>query len=325
MNKKERMVMYYDLSISAKSRTFSAPRTITVKKAFELISKLFDSTVEISDEKKSKKISNDKELLYVSDWDWDSTNNIISILINKSDQNKSDPVFTNPPEKSRREVEKFENEGEDFAVHLVIKLSNDDEPALLLIESCQGLGISIVQKLLNQLLKNSEEFNSDDNFRQLHPDGSIDNNGEPKKYHVSFQFDVRGHLSDNLRDDLEQGKIQSIELITDREKHTPMDSDPYFEEKCKTLVLTVQDENHSLTNVYNRIVNVVNSKKDDYSQAKIKFTTSTNIIRTVDMSTADGLAQVYVKKEKLDGFDVDLKSSYDRFNTAILEKIKELL
>jgi hypothetical protein len=42
------------------------------------------------------------------------------------------------------------------------------------------------------------------------------------------------------------------------------------------------------------------------------------------MQTTDGLAQAYVKKEKLDGFESDLKSSYDKLNKTILNKMKEL-
>jgi hypothetical protein len=43
------------------------------------------------------------------------------------------------------------------------------------------------------------------------------------------------------------------------------------------------------------------------------------------MDTDDASAQGYVKKEKLDDFEFDLKSSYDKFCDAILGKMKELL
>ncbi|MEQ1641634.1 MAG: hypothetical protein ABL881_12550 [Novosphingobium sp.] len=43
------------------------------------------------------------------------------------------------------------------------------------------------------------------------------------------------------------------------------------------------------------------------------------------MDTAEGLALAYVKKEKLDGFNVNLESSYEKFNNTILAKMEALL
>ena len=71
--------------------------------------------------------------------------------------------------------------------------------------------------------------------------------------------------------------------------------------------------------------NVFTNKKNDYSRARIKFKTPTGVDRTVEMDTDDASAQGYVKKEKLDDFEFDLKSSYDKFCDAILGKMKELL
>jgi hypothetical protein len=114
-------------------------------------------------------------------------------------------------------------------------------------------------------------------------------------------------------------------LITDKEQFTQFDEDGYIKEKCKTLVLTLKDEEHPVQDKFNRIVNVIKKQKEDYSRAKIKFKTPTGVDRTVEMNTAEGLAQSYVKKEKLDGFELDLKSSYDKFSDPILGKMKDLL
>jgi hypothetical protein len=234
-------------------------------------------------------------------------------------------VFTVPKEKKRRTAEKQEEEGQDFSVHLVIQLpKNDLEPTLVLIEYCTGLGVFTVQKLLNQLLNDAKKLSPND-FEQLHPDGALDNNGKPKKYNVVFRCELDGHISNDLKYDLDHGKVQSIELITDKEQFTQFDEDGYIKEKCKTLVLTLKDEEHPVQDKFNRIVNVIKKQKEDYSRAKIKFKTPTGVDRTVEMNTAEGLAQSYVKKEKLDGFELDLKSSYDKFSDPILGKMKDLL
>jgi hypothetical protein len=316
MKKTERLVFYYDLSISASSRGFEAPKPISVKKAFELM-----QLVPLN--QRVKELSRGNEHLYVADWEW--TGDIISILINKSDKGISDPVFTVPKENKRRTAEKQEEEGQDFSVHMVIQLpENDLKSALIIVEHCAGLGASTVKKLLNNLLIDAKKISPDD-FEQIHPDGAVDNNGKPKKYNVIFKCELDGHISDDLKYDLDHGKVQSIELITEKEQYTNFDEDGYIKEKCKTLVLTLKDDEHPVKNKFNRILNVFNNKKDDYSRAKVKFKTSTGLDRTVEINTAEGLAQAYVKKEKLDGFELDLKSSYEKFNIPILSKMKELL
>ena len=89
------------------------------------------------------------------------------------------------------------------------------------------------------------------------------------------------------------------------------------------MVLTLKDEADK--GKFNIIKNVLTKKKDDYSRARIKFKTPTGVDRTVVMDTNDVSAQGYVKKEKLDGFEFDLKSSYDKFCDVILERMKDLL
>lgn len=316
MKKTERLVFYYDLSIKAESKTFKAPKPISVRKAFELMAY-------VPQEQRIKQMSRGREELYISDWKQDG--DIISILVNKSDKGISDPVFTIPKEKKRRTAEKQEQEGQDFSVHVLVQLPQDDlQPALVLVEYCIGLGIFVVQKLLNQILHDAKSLVPQD-FEQIHPDGAVDDNGKPKKYNVVFKCEFDGHISDDLKYDLDNGKIQSIELITDKEKYTNIDEDGYIQEKCKTLVLTLKDEDKPIKDKFNRLKNVFTNKKDDYSRARIKFKTPTGVDRTVEMDTNDASAQGYVKKEKLDGFDFDLKSSYEKFCDAILGKMKELL
>jgi len=316
MKKTERLIFYYDLSISAESKTFEAPKPISVRKAFQLMEL-------VSREKRLKETSKGREQLYVSEWKWDG--DVISILVNKSDSGMSDPVFTSPKENKRRTAEKQGKEGQDFSVHVLIQLPRDDlQPAITLVEYCSGLGMFVIQRLLNQVLHDAKVFSPQD-FEQTHPDGSVNDSGKPKKYNVVFKCQFDGHISDDLKYDLDNGKIQSIELITEKEKYTNIDEDGYIQEKCKTLVLTLKDEDKSIKNKFNRIKKVLTKKKDDFSHARIKFKTPTGVDRTVEMDTNDASTQGYVKKEKLDKFEFDLKSSYDKFCDPILGKMKELL
>lgn len=316
MKKTERLVFFYDLTIVAESRTFKAPKPISVRKALKLMEL-------VPLEQRIKDMSKGREQLYVSDWKSDG--DTINILVNKSDKGMSDPVFTIPKENKRRTAEKQEKEGQDFSVHIVVQLPQDElNPALLLIEYCTGLGMFVIQRLFNQILRDARAFAPQD-FEQNHPDGALDDAGKPKKYGVVFKCQFDGHVSDGLRHDLDNGKIQSIELISEKEKYASIDEDGYIKEKCKTLVLILKDENNPVKDKFNRMKEVFNKKKDDYSRARIKFKTPTGVDRTVEMDTDAASVQGYVKKEKLDGFEFELKSSYDKFCDAILGKMKELI
>lgn len=316
MKKTERLVFFYDLSIDAESRTFEAPKPISVREAFKLIER-------VPVEERIKSISNGHEQLYISDLEL--ADDTISILINKSDKRIPPPIFSDPTRNTRRIVEVQEHEGQDFSAHVIIRLPQDDlYPAIALLEHCIGLGTPIVIKLLNEVLKKAKSH-SPQSFEQIHPDGSIDNTGRPKMYSTNFKFKLEGHISDELKNDLNNGKIQSIELITEKNKHQCFDEDSYLEEKCKSITLTLKSESNPIADKFSLIANALGRKKDEYNLARIKFKTPTGIDRAVKFEINHIFDQHYVKKEKLDNFESELKSSYDKFCDAILEKMKALL
>jgi len=204
-------------------------------------------------------------------------------------------------------------------------LPDDDlDPALVLIEQCNGLSFTNVQRLLNQVLSDASKI-APKEFEQNHPDGALDAKGKPKKINVKFKFRFDGHLSSTLEDDLNNGSVQSIELITERDKNSSFDEDGYITERCKTLVLTLKDEDRKIRDKYRKIVGVFKKNQEDYSKARIKFKTREGIDRTVSMDTNEGLEKIYVKRAKLEDFEYDLSGSYEKFEPSILEKMKALL
>ncbi len=89
--------------------------------------------------------------------------------------------------------------------------------------------------------------------------------------------------------------------------------------------MTLEDSGVHVSNISDRILNLFKKQNKDYNKAKIKFKTETGLDRTVNMDTTEGLALAYVKKKKLDGFNVYLESSYEKFNKSILAKMEALL
>lgn len=317
MKKEERTIYFYDLDVEAHTGTFTAQKTISVRRAFELIALVPEGM-------RTTTIAKGQQRLYVADFEMND-DAIISILINKSDKSVSDPVFTVPEEGKRRTAEKEDKEGQDYSVHIVIKLGeNDLNPALVAIEHCSGLGVHVIEKLLNKVIKDAKAISPND-FVQIHPDGATDKDGKPKKVNIIYKCNFEGHISDGLKDDLDKGKIQSIELITEKEKFTPFDEEGYIKEKRKSIFLTLKDENHSVKDRLDRIAKVFNKNKEKYQSAKIKFETAAGVPHTLDIDAAEGLTAGYVKKVKIESDKEEFQSSYDSFNKQILGKMKGLV
>lgn len=317
MSKKERLIYFYDLKITASSRGFKYAKTITAYDAMQLISTIPASEMHCN--------LNDLCHIYVSKFEW-VDGDILTILINRSDQNVPNPIFSKFSTQSRREIKKDRHEGQDYSAHIVIKFSTDrSEPALVLIEKNYGLSVSVIKKLFDTLLKNAESITPKAVFfTQNHPDGSMDKEGRLKTYNVSFRSDFLGHVSDSLRDDLNKGTLQSIELITEVEQPGGLDEECYLEEKKSVVILKLNQLHQPVRDKFAAIVNYLSNKKFSYDFGKIRFKTVSGLNRQIDIeqSAADTL---YVKREKINDFSVDLESSYSDFNNEIIDKMKELV
>ena len=61
-------------------------------------------------------------------------------------------------------------------------------------------------------------------------------------------------------------------------------------------------------------------------RARVTFKTVSGIPRHVEIDTASSaVPELYVKKEKIEGFRAPLESSYDAINAEIVAKMKALL
>ena len=126
MRKTERVVLCYDISINTKPET---SKPITIDQAIQLISELPESD-------RSLKNKSKKEYFYLSDIK--KENDMWYILLNKSDQDISDPIFSDPIKQKRRTARKEENEGQDFSSHILIKQDhNSTTPGIMLVLLCQ--------------------------------------------------------------------------------------------------------------------------------------------------------------------------------------------
>lgn len=311
MSKTERKILFYDLKSTAGSRTFDSPTPLSLKRLFQLMELV---PIDI----RKLELSNKTQTIYVSKWK--TTGNDVHILVNRSDQSIADPIFSVPATNSRRTVEKEDDEGQDFSAHILIRLPKiATDSALLLIEQCPGLSAELIGKLFKAILKLARALSPTD-YVQKHPDGSVDELGNPRTYNLRLGFLVDGHISPDFAADLNQGQIRSIELITHRKLNTPFDTVGYFTEDTRTVKLVV-DPGGVVANIANHVMNVFQQNKTTYDVAKVRFVAPDGEQeRTVTLDT-NGAPDNYVKKEIISGFDTLLKNSYEDFNKEILDKM----
>ena len=315
MKKNERVILFFDLEITAEAKDNLSPKPLSIKCAFEILDK-------IPKENRIKYTSKEREALYISDIK--QRNGIITVLINKSDTTIADPVLSNPKIKERRVVSKKPNEGQDYSSHiLLVTNENDPSQALALIESCQGLGASTIKFALESIIKNAETI-APENFTRTHPKGDVDKNGNPRKYGIKHIFTFKAHPSEQFKHDINNGTIHSIELIRNRTHNESFDTEGYFQEERSTLCIKPINKTSLIGRAFLPLSKILNSRATDYDKARIKFKTPEGLERSIsyDLHTPNNLE--YVKKEIISDFSEELKSSYDTINPQIENKMQDL-
>ena len=315
MKKNERLILFFDLEITAESKDDLSPKPLSIKEAFGILER-------IPKENRIKYTSNEREALYISEIRQE--NETIAVLINKSDTTIADPVLSNPKIKERRIVSKTPNEGQDYSSHiLLITNENDPSQALALVESCQGLGPSTIKLALESIIKNAESTEPE-NFKRVHPNGEVDKNGNLRKYKIRHVFNFKAHPSEQFKHDINNGTIHSIELISRRINNQSFDTEGHFHEESNTLRIKPANKRSLIGRAFSPLSKMLESKSNDYDQARIRFKTPEGLERTIsyDLHTPSSLE--YVKKEIINNFQEDLKSSYDTIHPTIKKKMQEL-
>jgi hypothetical protein len=318
LNKYERRVAFYDVSISSKSRTFDAPAVLATKRCLELIDALPQN-------ERLKAYKDEGEIYYVQKIRWDG--DYCSILINKCDKLASNPRFSDPFNNVWRTVERAANEGLDFSCHVLVKASSDPlAMGLAVIEAVNGMSAVRIQQFLNGLLRLAKT-KFPEAFRFNHPGGAVDARGVPETYNATMMFSLDGHLSQSLAHDLTEGVIGGIDLITERHAERQLDQAGFVLEKKEQMEVGLSSALAKARKVP-VLRAFLNSRSDVFEKARIRFTTDAGDPRTVIVRSEDfsiGLDMAYVKRELLSNFDQPLEQSYTELNEEMIQKMTDLI
>lgn len=319
MDKKHRYIYFYDLKI----------KTETTARKIQNIAQL--SLMEIlgiidKNNPKNKHFSylKDSVHFYIADWRFDVHKNQYHVLINKSDRNSANPIFTDPTkidernEISRREVERSQEEGLDQSSHIIIQLdTNSPTKGLLLLERGALAGAYYLQTLLTRLINDSRK-DSPDYFVQNHPSGALIK-GVPQLINTYYSVNIDGHISTSFVDDLNSGDFKELVLISENPVAQTVDKNILLVEKTETIRLTT---NHSVSS---RLKEIVRIKAKDYSKARIRFKNVNGTERDIEVSTQDFDPSDYVRRELIESKTASFQSSYKIFNATVINLMQKLL
>jgi hypothetical protein len=319
MDKKHRYVYFYDVKI----KTETSARGVTNVNQSTLSSALHAVT---QSNPKNKHFSYQKDTLhfYIADWHFDAELNQYHILINKSDRNSTNPIFSDPTRVDnhnriyRREVVKDGAEGLDQSSHIIIQLDqNTPFKGLLLLERGALAGAIHMQTLLTRLISESK-VNSPQFFIQNHPNGAIVK-GVPQTINTYYSIEVDGHIADSFEDDLTNGSFKELVLISEQPVAQTLDNNFVSVEKTETIKLM------NTNAVVTRIQQLVRSKSRDYSKARIRFKNRNGTERFIEVSTQDFDPANYVRREVIESQTASFQSSYITFNALVMRLMQQLI
>lgn len=321
----ERLIYYFDVSLNA---TFFSPKAGNVTLTSMPLKDLVDLL--ISQNKKNRVLRSNRaatETSYISDIELSPDKKSCAILINRSDKSAADVVFSNPVKNIRKNVDKELDEGSDFSAHLLLWLDvQKNGTYLAYLEVCPGFPSVKIEKFLNDashqcLIDNPKPF-----LRE-HPDGSIEKDGKPKMVKVRQRFEFRGHPSKDLLSELNNGHLESIDIIDPEYKNNIWDTEGYIVEHEKVVHLkpSPKDMKMKVFEVLKSVCTQAHTKH--YELARIKYRTKDDLPRTVTLETesmqlADDMK--FIRKEKISGFKVKLRTSFEKLNPEVVEKMIKL-
>lgn len=267
---------------------------------FLLIQNAFDNNL-----LKPKPYDRKRELFYVHKYEYNQASNIVKMIVARSDRNASAPVFTNLSIQSRDTRELGEGEGLDYSAHVVFDVAK----GIMLFESVANINSARLESFFKNLFRQVKNLNKEV-FKQEHP------TEDGVEVGSQIRFSLRGIVSDSLKDDIEEGKLNNITFI--KEINTGSSDNHSFEEKHTALKVIPTRQGQG---IFNEIGNLFRAKRAEYETAKINLITrsgqqATSTIR-LDDSSLEGADATYFKKTIIKRITPVLNTSHNDFHPRI--------
>lgn len=314
MKKNERTFCFYEIKVIARTKKSSnfSPKPLTVKEAIETI---FYSPIETHHPRRAG-----SKLIYGID-DIEATTTGAKILFYRSDLNEATPSVRDHSTEEVRELERHHTEGNSYSSHAIIKYSaHPEEPALLVIEQCAGIGPTRIEVILRQVIRKCKSHHPN-LFQQKEHYGLKDKDNNDIVFDVVYDFEITGIPSKSLVKDLQDGELTAFELVKEGKLVKQFDDQQYFEEKEAVVKLQIADKNDTVKNKYEEIQRLLGKYGKNYSKARLRIKPRNSKEYSISWDNSSGFAEEYIKRVLAKGIAPELKSTYKKLHHPLVTRM----
>ncbi len=306
MKNNERLVYFFDLHIDVNKKSAIPP---SARDVFSVVESAYkQSQVSLQVNKKTATIQ-------VTDIRFDDVEEIVTLYMRYADKRGADVYFADTDANTSRIERKRVGEGRGFGAHLSVSLrpqAGTPNTYLAMLEKANGVNSTLVLRLLQSIFR--ELYRADENlFTCDDISGARDRNGNPKKVGFRPMLELKGLPSEQFIADLEEGSLQEIHLIEDKERKQ-FGACAWLHEKQNVVRLTPGAGVPGVAQLWGNLKGVFSAEaKNGYKKARIKFRRADGQPDTVEVDAETGalLDQRYVKAKRIGDIDPPLDECAD--------------
>jgi len=258
----------------------------------------------------------------------DPQKEIITLLIEFSDREAPDAAYANHRSRTTRTHIKGTDEGSGHAAHIFVSTKPQrgiPQTYMALIEAIPSVPTQRIQALLNSIIKHYCQLDKT-LFTYTKPTGTK----KPIDYlpHIA----LGGHPSTQFINDIEQGRINSMTLVSPKVKE-PLGKSPYLKLEQLTMkvkVVKTIPPGHRWKTLWQE----ANLNKGEFPQARISVQPEKDgksFSVDIDATTGNLIGDAYVKVKRIDNITPPMSTSspdkvvsqlYDRASAIIVTERK---
>lgn len=265
-----------------------------------------------------RKNRKDTETWHIADYELNLAKTKAILLFSRSDRMAADQAVSDPASKHFSVAAKEDKQGNASSAHLAIRL-NPVKPNMYLtiLEEATGISTLDIENILALIVRKARIANKSF-FQVTDPSGIVKT--------ARYKFAFVGHPSDDFTAELDDAKINGIELVDHRARDQVFDEDKYTVEKGKVIKLVLRDKDFPIWDALKSVGQ--RATKEHLNSMRVKFTDANKISYTVELD-ASTLRLVhedrFVKKVQLSNFKTKLDTGSEKIIPEIRDRLFALI
>lgn len=267
------------------------------------------------------------ESWHIVEIDVDPANQRAVMLVNRSDRLAADQAISDPKVGEFHVAEKTGNQGNAYSAHIVFNLvPAAPDTYITMIEESVGISSSDVAVLLSRaarlLMRTKPAF-----FLCNDAAGAVDKKGKVIQHKVRYRLSFSGHPSPDFINQLNGGKIESLEVIDTPKVPTYWDGqNKGVIEKRHVVHLKPEVKNGTWYDTLRNVCQIADGKSME--SVRVSFVDAEDLRHTLEFDSKSMKIlneERYVKKARIEDFDIRLDTGCKQIQPQIRDKMYALL